>query len=169
MFPSPKKSLASLVIAFLLLTLAGSGAGASQLAGQATPDPSDDELARVATTFKEPQGPPAIDRAAAVNIANNWLKQLFGATDGGSIAASAPGARYILFSQAPNIMDKPTWVVKYTQVAALEGKFPCGFIVLDPPGGRIRCTETALYVLVDPVHQEAFEFVALGRSEDYVP
>jgi hypothetical protein len=74
-------------------------------------------------------------------------------------ALSLPAARFVLLTFNPNVIDVPTWVVKYTNVSSLEAKMPCG-AASNVPGAR--CIPRTAFVLVDDVHREPYLFVVQG-------
>jgi hypothetical protein len=117
---------------------------------------SNEELAQAGFTVREPASAAAATQGTAINIANSWVVELFGTADAAMVLSTPPVARFVVLTAPPNIIDVPTWVVKYTNVAHLENKMPCGSASLVPGS---RCIPRTAYVLVDDIYQDHYLFV----------
>lgn len=154
------------VISVIVSIAIGVGlAGAALSAQPPSPSISDEDLRKADIEFKDPGISPPMDRSLAMVIAADHLKTVYPQEVVDQVTASSVSTRFILFSQRPAITDKPAWVIRYADVAALEPYEPCGgaYAYLH----WVRCIPTSLYVLVDPVHLEVFEHIVTGRSASY--
>jgi hypothetical protein len=120
---------------------------------------SNEELAQAGFTVREPASAAAATQETAVSIANTWMSELFGPDDAAVVLSTPPVARFVLLTAPPNVVDVPTWVVRYTNVAGLENRIPCGGASVAP---GTRCVPRMAYILVDDVHQDAYLFHAQG-------